>query len=220
MGDSKPDKATGKRRAIRWIILLSAIFCMTMLLLFALDHSNRMSQWILSLFSKRSEDNSTPSYSFYEGDYSEEQLQRYEELDRFVHYRIGGETLTVGNEEDDFSGVPGQLVRRYFDALVTGDVESYNRLFSESYYQGAKPAESFKRQLAYDILVQQVRIEAQADGTLYTLHVDYKLFLNNGTLRRDIPSDSSRTQVFVVRITPDGSAAIDKVTTVYLHKES
>ena len=147
-------------------------------------------------------------------------LFRYEELDRYVHYRIGGETLTVGEVADDFSGVPGQLMRRYFEALIAGDAEAYNLLFSDSYYQGAKPAESFKRQLAYDILVQQVRVDAQADGFLYTLHVDYKLFLNNGTLRRDIPSDSSRTQVFVVRITPDGSAAIDKVTTVYLHKES
>ncbi len=135
---------------------------------------------------------------FYEADFSLE-LEDYEsypeylELDRYLYYKNGGETVGIIDENRDSFGDEVLFFEEYFKTLIAGDNEAYNGLFTDSYldYYGEK--EPFTPQMVYGMQIEQV-LEKEEGGVLtFGFDVDYMIFQNNGTFRNDIYSDASRT---------------------------
>lgn len=95
-------------------------------------------------------------------------------------------------------GADVELICKLIDAIVAGDDRTYNSLVNDE----SKHRESFTQQQVYDILITKESVEQiNRDGKFYTEYVvivEYKIHENNGTFRRDVESDVSRPQYFVI----------------------
>lgn len=136
---------------------------------------------------------------FYEADFSLE-LEEYEcypeymELDRFVYYKNGNETVGIIDENRSSFTEDVLFFEEYFRTIISGDSEAYNLLFTESYFETHEKKEAFTPQMVYGILVEKVSEREESGVLTYGYDVSYKLYQNNGTFRDDIYSDASRTQ--------------------------
>lgn len=152
---------------------------------------------------------------FYEADYSLK-LEEYEDysdyldLDRALYYKNGNQT--VGISKSELASYP-DVVRffgEYFDAVIKGDTETYNSLFSDEYYKTHEEKENFTPQMVYNMMIEQLSVSAENGFNEYVFDVSYKIFENNGTFRDDIYSNASRTQ----RITVDDSEGDFRISSV------
>ena len=87
-------------------------------------------------------------------------------------------------------------------SAIAGDHDAYNDCFSKEYLLTNGYADEFTMQKIYGIVIQKYSVTAKSgDGGIYNEYVytlDYKIMENDGTLRRDIGSDMSRTQYITV----------------------
>ena len=71
--------------------------------------------------------------------------------------------------------------------------------------------------MLYNITVTFYSTEKQDDGSVLTSYkLEYMIYENNGTYRRDIGSDMSRPQLVTLRIEKDGTIAIEKLITIFI----
>ena len=140
------------------------------------------------------------NYVFCEPDYDliVEENEYYMGLDRSLHLKRGGETLSLTDEEIPGWGEAIVLFQKYFDAAIHADVETYNSLFTEAYYKSAEPFDTFAPQMIYGITVEELRKEDAPGGTRYLFNVTYAIHQNNGTFRNDIESDAYKTLLFLL----------------------
>ena len=107
------------------------------------------------------------------------------------------------------------VLRDAINALIAGDADAYNALFSENYYANHKPESPFTMQRLYDIKFTLVNETEKSDErgkyTQYEYEVEYKIQLNDGTFRTDIGHDESRKQYFVLSDSVTGEVLIDQV---------
>ncbi|MBE6562858.1 MAG: hypothetical protein E7660_03885 [Ruminococcaceae bacterium] len=135
---------------------------------------------------------------FYEADFSlaledHESYPEYLELDRYLYYKNGSETVGVIDKNRDSFGDEVLFFEKYFKTVIDGDHEAYNEMFTEAYLNTYGEKEAFTPQMVYGMQIEEV-YENETDGVLtYGFDVDYKIFQNNGTFRDDIYSDASRT---------------------------
>lgn len=134
---------------------------------------------------------------FYEADFSLE-LEDYEsygeylELDRYLYYKNGNETVGVIDKNRDSFGDEVLFFEDYFNTIINGDHEAYNKMFTESYLASYGEKEDFTPQMVYGMQIEEV-YESESGGVLtFGFDVDYKIFQNNGTFRDDVYSDASR----------------------------
>ncbi|MBE6559422.1 MAG: hypothetical protein E7661_10520 [Ruminococcaceae bacterium] len=147
--------------------------------------------------------------------------QEYLGLDRYIYYKdnLTGETILI--EDKDIPGYgPGMVtLKAMLDAIIMGDHETYNSLFSTTYYEtkeGRVPEPPFTMQQVYDILITKMNIKDIVDknGKKYTQYeytVEYKIHKNNGTFRTDLGHDDSRKQYFVLSDSTSTSVLIDQI---------
>ena len=152
------------------------------------------------------------NYTFYEPDYDlvVEEDEYYMGLDRSLHLKRGGETFSLTDEEIPGWGEAIVLFDKYFDAAIHADVQTYNSLFTRSYYKSADPFEGFAPQMIYGITVEELQKEDVPGGTKYMYNVTYAIHKNNGTFRNDIESDAYKTLIFVLA-PEDGELKIDGI---------
>ncbi|MBQ8818749.1 MAG: hypothetical protein IJZ83_09235 [Clostridia bacterium] len=166
-------------------------------------------------------------YNFYPADYEENifEDEKYILLtkDGFISYCDSSTNITLGidkeiaknyGEEVDF------LVDMIYD-IINGDHESYNEKFSDSYYKNNSPKNSFTMQKVYDVKITSISDEEVAEEagnyTKSVYCVEYKIYHNNGTFRRDI-GDGSKKQ-YITLTNASGELLIDSISTVIISKK-
>lgn len=195
------------------IIAISAIL-ISMALLFVLVLT-------LESISKRlANDKPEYNFNFYEADYEENIFEdkEYVELIKngYIYYN-NGENVTVGINDNNASsyGEAVEFLINYINIMISGDVDGYNKCYSELYYSKEKPKESFTMQKIYDVNIVKIS-ESQAtdDGKEYMEYLfslSYKILKNNGTLRDDF-LEGSRTQ-YIYFSNRSGEMKIDGIST-------
>ena len=110
------------------------------------------------------------------------------------------------------------VMRNVINALIAGDADAYNALFSEKYFATHEPAAPFTMQRLYDIkltLVEETEITDEAGKRArYIYGVEYKFQLNDGTFRTDIGHNESRMQYFVLSDDATGKVLIDQIANI------
>jgi hypothetical protein len=159
------------------------------------------------------------SIIFAEPDYEYDIMKDQEYLDlnrRIYHYdeRTGvTEELTEKNMTG--YGPAAVILRDYIHAIIAGDADAYNALFSSHYFKNHKPEAPFTMQQLYDIRLTRVNVSVvQGDTKKYTQYeyeVEYKIRHNNGTFRTDIGHDESRKQYFVLSDSTTDGVLIDQI---------
>lgn len=157
-------------------------------------------------------------YPTYQGDimtYSD-----YLDLDRTVSYCAdpSGQGMTTSIDETNEAEFDASVLflRDYINVVISGDEQAYNALFNETYYKKNKPQAPFTPQMIYRTKITYRTEETDGDDRLVAYWLEYMIFENDGTFRRDIASNASRRQNVVLRISADGSIRIEELTTVFI----
>lgn len=153
-------------------------------------------------------------------DYDIMQDQEYLGLDRYIYYKDirTGETIILMEDEIKNYGPAMVTLKAMIDAIIMGDHETYNALFSSNYFavEGREPEPPFTMQQVYDILITRVDVQDIASDELgnytqYDYTVEYKIHKNNGTFRTDLGHDDSRKQYFVLSDSTGDDVLIDQI---------
>ena len=156
-------------------------------------------------------------YNFYSADYEENiyEDEKYLELisGEFIRYCDSTTNLTLGIDRETAAG-QGSAVEFLVDMIydiIEGDATGYNKKFSKKYYENNSPKDAFTMQKVYDVIITFISTEKGDDYTKYLYCVEYKIYHNNGTFRRDI-GDGSKKQYIMLTDT-SGEVLIDSIST-------
>ncbi len=175
--------------------------------------------------NKPAEEESTSRHNtviYYDPEYDYDIMKdkEYLELDRYIYYKDARTNETIILLEKDIPGYGPAMVtlKTMIDAIIAGDHETYNSLFSSHYYavEGREPEAPFTMQQVYDILITRVEItdvinEEIGKYTQYEYTVEYKIHKNNGTFRTDLGHDDSRKQYFILSDSTGDDVLIDQI---------
>ena len=210
---NKKSRKRAKKKLL--IIILSIVVLMTVLLI---------AVYIIDLVNNKKSRDFEIDYNFYPANYEENIFDnsKYLELisDEFIKYRDSSTNITLGINKDTAKNYGDEikfLVDMLYD-IIDGDHESYNERFSSDYYKTNTPKERFTMQMIYDVTITSVSSESVSDKSAnYTKSVycvEYKIYHNNGTFRRDI-GDGSKKQYITIS-NKSGEILIDSVSTVII----
>ncbi len=160
------------------------------------------------------------SVIFYTPDYEADILEdkEYLALDRDFRLAQGLNTTTLDPDKMNSYSPAVQVLYELVNAVIAGDADAYNALFSDRYVSDPKnpPLEDpFTMQRVYDIVITKEREQAVTDSESgkyneYIYSVEYKIRKNDGTYRTDIGHDASRPQYFQLT-DREGSVKIDRL---------
>ena len=153
----------------------------------------------------------TEKIYFSEPDFEENVLENEDYLDknRYINYTEAPFTTILTEKFNDY-GEMGEFWISYFEAVINGDSESYNALFTDAYFEDNDPKGVFTMQMVYDIeivLIDKAEISSNDEYnglTQYKYKVGYKIMRNNGTFRDDLPSDTVIPLIF--ELLPSGDS--------------
>ncbi len=197
---AKRSASAGKRKKVTLVIWIGVIILFAVASLILLKNP--------ALFDKEAGEQKVTGSNgfydfFYEADYTlaledYEAYPEYLELDRYLYYKNGNETVGVIDKTRDSFGKEVLFFEKYFEAIINGDCEEYNSLFTEKYFATHEKMGEFTPQMVYGMEIEEV-YENETNGVLtFGFDVNYKIFRNNGTFRDDIYSDATRTQYIEV----------------------
>ncbi len=148
----------------------------------------------------------TADYNFYPADYEENIFEDIDYLalinNGLLYYDNGSNSILEATEENaaDF-GEAASLMINMFYSVVEGDAVRYNSYFSDEYFRVFSAKERFTMQKIYNAKLSLIAVEGVEEKagnyTKYTFKLEYFIFENNGTYRKDIGEDA-RTQYFTV----------------------
>ena len=212
--DIKNNPQKAKKRLI--IVILSIIGVIALLGVVSV---------IIDLFEK--EEEFEVDYNFYPANFDENIFENaaYLELisSEFITYTDSSTGITVGidqNRAGEYGAGVKFLVDMIYD-IINGDNTAYNERFSEEYYKKHSPKDKFTMQKVYDVNITYISSETVKEDSgdytkiIYTL--EYKIFENNGTFRRDIGAGSKK-QYFSLKVT-EHRILVDSVTTINVAKK-
>ncbi len=162
------------------------------------------------LLKPEPEEISYDDFRFFEPDYDINILENrmYMGLNRSVYFdRYGSESVLT--EATVTAGEASEFFYNYFKCLVNGEYENYKGFFTNEYIEehGEDIPERFTMQGVYDIHIKLHSMNLpqpdNEDLTCEIYEVSYRIFENNGTFRRDILPDETRTLVFELYIYND-----------------
>ncbi len=160
---------------------------------------------------------------YYDPDYDYDIMkdEEYLGLDRYIYYMDArtNETIIILDHEINGYGPAMVTLKAMLDAIIAGDHEAYNALFSANYYatnEDRQPEPPFTMQQVYDILITRVNVTDVVDEKLgkytqYEYTVEYKIHKNNGTFRTDLGHDDSRKQYFILSDSTGPDVLIDQI---------
>ncbi len=150
-------------------------------------------------------------YPTYEGDIQKN--ESYLRLNREISYCEDpdgyGLTQTVTEELFEELDPSAQFICTYFETVISGDEDAYNALFTKEYLaeEGAKA--EFSPQMLHDMTFYFYSETAGAGNTkIYTYKLQYKIYRNDGSFRRDIIDGDMRPQFLVLTASPNGEILI------------
>ena len=201
-------QAQSRKMRKKMIVVLSVVIAVILLLVIAILVINKLT-------APKTPD--LPDYEFYptyQGNIME--YDRYLDLDRQVYYSEMGTTTSITEENREEFDPAVLFLYDYVQSIIAGDHTRYNQFFSDSYFKECDPQTPFSPQMLYRIVITYQSTEEEAGDKLITYRLDYMIFENDGTFRRDIESDASRPQIVTLRVTPNGEIAIEKLITNYI----
>ena len=154
----------------------------------------------------------TPDY-----EYDIMQDEEYLQLNRRIYHcdERSGLTEELTGKNIGGYGPAARVLREAINAIIAGDSDAYNSLFSDNYYAKNEPESPFTMQRLYDIKITKVNetIKSGEKGkyTQYEYEVEYKIRLNDGTFRTDIGHDESKKQYFILSDSVTGDVLIDQI---------
>ena len=162
-------------------------------------------------------------YNFYPVDFDENIFddRKYIELTEgeFMRYCDLSTNLTVGIDKASAKqqGSEVEFIVEMIYKIINGDNDGYNACFSKKYYEKHSPKEKFTMQKIYDVLITKQSSETvtENENFHYTKSVyilEYKIYHNNGSFRRDI-GDGSKKQ-YITITDSSGKLLIDSIATV------
>lgn len=208
VSDAQYEALQQKNRTIRKkILLICLLFAVALLVLVG----------ILLVWEFLREDPAEESFGEYDfyPPYAGDILQNpaYLELNREICYcedATGmGVTAPLGEEELERADATLRFVYSYLQTVIAGDTDAYNAMLSESYLQKHGAQSAFYPQMLYNITVYLYQTQTNADGSKsVTYRLDYMIYRNDGSFRRDIGSDAIRSQYLVLNCNADGTIRI------------
>ena len=126
---------------------------------------------------------------------------------------LGRTTSIDAGREDEFS--PEVLyLRDFLEIMMHADVDAYNACFNEIYYKKHQKQAAFSQQMIYEAEIRFASEETATNGEkTATYYLFYKLYQNDGSLRRDVGSDAVVPMRVVLRTTPEGQISISEWAT-------
>lgn len=159
-------------------------------------------------------------YRFYEVDYNANILENELYLCCSRGIKFSDEnTEYVLNETNSANISPSaKFFYDYINCIINGDFENYPSFFTEEYInnENSDIPEKFTTQGLYDIYIDLYapatrRVVDGVELSCEVYEVRYRIFENNGTFRRDILPDETRTLVFEVYIPDNGEPKINAI---------
>ena len=150
------------------------------------------------------DDGSSHSFYFYHANFEEDIYKdaTYMGLDRSVYYTDLPSGFTTSLDAYNYTqfGEAPALLFLYIHDIIEGNCEAYDSYFSEAFLKENKRTERFTKQKLYNIKIVFLSAEESAGGayTTYEFAVEYMIHQNNGTFRRDLGSDCTKKQHFVL----------------------
>ena len=121
-----------------------------------------------------------------------------------------GHTTEINNDLNKSFAPEVLYLRDFLEIMMRADVEAYNNCFNEVYYKTHKKQEAFSQQMIYEAEIrfggETKKENGERTATYYLL---YKLYENDGSLRRDVGSDAIVPIIVELRITPAGEISIN-----------
>ncbi|MBO7310708.1 MAG: hypothetical protein J6U86_04875 [Clostridia bacterium] len=199
-----------KKRAKKNLLIAIAIICALIVLLL-------IASIIIDSIQEKN-DITEIDYDFYPADYNEDIFndQEYTQLINggFIEYTDSTTNLTIGiNRETakEHGDTVEFIVEMIYD-IIYGDHISYNKNFSDAYYKSNSPLNTFTMQKIYDVKITYISEESESNYTKYLYCLEYKIYENNGTFRRDIGEGSKKQYVTISNA--NGELLIDSISTV------
>ena len=160
-----------------------------------------------------------PHGNFFEPDYEYDIMQdaEYLEYNRRIYHCDERSGLTEELTEKNMGnyGEAAAVLCDMINAVIAGNADAYNELFSDNYYAKHSPESPFTMQRLYDIKLTKVSesIVAGESGkyTQYEYEVEYKIHRNDGTFRTDIGQDESKKQYFILSDSTSEEVLIDQI---------
>lgn len=123
---------------------------------------------------------------------------------------VGRTTSIDADREDEFA--PEVLyLRDFLLMMMHADIDAYNACFNEIYLKKHQKQAAFSQQMIYDAEIRFMgEEEAQNGERSVTYYLNYKLYQNDGSLRRDVGSDAVIPMRVVLRITHEGQISISE----------
>lgn len=215
------DKRKRSKRAARIVVIVVAALLVVGLVLYFLPYER-----ILAALFPRDEpaEPTGEGIVFYPADESVDILADpdYTSRARYLRIAVGGETIFIFSGEDAReAGLAPELLWRYLQALIAGDADAYNALFTEDYLEGHGKKSDFPMQRVYDasasLYSEHTFTEEELGGdykgvTQVRYELTYRIARNDGTVRRDVAPDEARpiyVEIFIDE--KDNSAKINSI---------
>ena len=149
---------------------------------------------------------------FYEPDYDKNIYDdlAYMRLNRAIKYdRYGFMNQLTGDSQTELEYPSAEFFYDYFTCIIEGDYEAYPSYFTQECLnsEGFECPEKFTMQGVYDVLIKLHSVSTrEVEGkeiAFEVFEVSYRIFENNGTFRRDILPEETRTLVFEIYVDGD-----------------
>lgn len=205
-------KSTGmdkrKKRALIFVIAVLVIAVLSGVLLYVIDRVEANEE--TEPTNKYS--NELHSYIFYPPEYDLDvtTVEEYMELDRMLYYKYGAEEFGIDGNAEKY-GKDVAFFEKYFELVIAGKWEEYNKLFTDNYYKSNDPENEFAPQMLYDMHIEKLWEDVDDAEERAAFNVSYRIYRNNGTFRNDIDSGAAKVLYFEI-VKVNGEYKIDRIT--------
>ncbi len=209
---SKETNGANKKQTIKKVIIVCLCAIPVLLLLnFLLDRN-----WS-EIFRNSGATDVKVEYKFATPDYDYDifEDEKYLDKNRLIEYTDGAVSRLI-TDDPSLYGVGVEFFSDYFDAVINGDVDAYNAMFTDEYKKEHGAKSEFTMQKIYNITLEKLSENVIEEGAYkgvkrYTYRVTYMIMDNNGTFRSDMGSDAAVPQIIELLEDSDG-AKINSIT--------
>lgn len=217
--ENKPAKRQTKAAKKKLLIAMAIILGVLLLLSGASFFIDLIEQGKFNKIAEEKEVN----YKFYPADFeanifeNPEYLKLLDDGNVYIDFKEGGLTLGIPMEDAYKYGEDLKFMTDVLSAIIYGNNDLYNGYFTDKYYETHSPKSKFTMQMLYNIKVERLssgKAESENGGeyTQTVFGVEYRIFENNGTFRKDIGAGSKKQYITVTN--QGGQWRIDSITTV------
>ena len=141
-------------------------------------------------------------------------VPEYLELDRRIKYSPdSSQSYLIQNGNYAAEGEPGlTVIGEYLNAVIAGDHEKVNSLYTDKYVEDNGKHEKFPPQKLFNIKICNERVIEEKNGyTVYYFTVSYKIFKNDGLFRKNVDETRERAQIFEIHVFDDETGKINLI---------